>query len=62
MTCDHCSGRFIAGMVGMTPWPQHVCPDGTTNAPSSFGWRDNTPAEWQKAVEGVRSVGPQEAR
>lgn len=25
VTCPLCGGRYIAGMVGMRPWPRHVC-------------------------------------
>ena len=32
MRCTRCGGTFIAGMVGMTMWPAHVCPDGTKDA------------------------------
>lgn len=28
MTCWRCNGFYIAGMVGSTPWPAHICPDG----------------------------------
>lgn len=36
MQCDNCQGVYITGMVGMTPWPAHVCPDGTEHAKASF--------------------------
>lgn len=36
MVCDRCGGKFIAGVVGWTFWPAHVCPDGTRNAPASL--------------------------
>lgn len=43
MRCDHCGGRFIAGVVGSTPWPAHVCPDGTRLAPATHvGVESNT--------------------
>lgn len=34
--CRRCGGTYITGMVGMTPWPAHVCPDGTKNAPADL--------------------------
>lgn len=27
MTCPRCKATFLAGMVGSTPWPAHVCED-----------------------------------
>jgi hypothetical protein len=32
MMCSRCGGRFIAGVIGITPWPAHVCPDGAKGA------------------------------
>jgi hypothetical protein len=36
MKCKNCGGQYITGMVGMTPWPAHVCSDGTENADAEF--------------------------
>jgi hypothetical protein len=29
MTCEGCGVVYMAGMVGMTPWPPHECPSPT---------------------------------
>lgn len=29
MTCEGCGARYMAGMVGTTPWPRHECPSPT---------------------------------
>jgi len=57
MTCTHCGGHFIAGMVGMTPWPEHICPDGSKGEYAIDGWSklgfdmdqgfQRLPDEWQ---------------
>jgi hypothetical protein len=41
MKCERCGRIFIAGVVGRTPWPQHVCPDGTKGAPAQTAHPDD---------------------
>jgi hypothetical protein len=41
MTCARCGGHYLAGMVGSTPWPAHMCADGKRPAERPiFGWVD----------------------
>jgi hypothetical protein len=35
MICPDCGARYLAGVVGTTPWPAHVCPKGTVSGPPS---------------------------
>lgn len=42
MKCTHCKQHFMMGMVISTPWPRHVCPDGTEDAEADFASPPNT--------------------
>lgn len=53
MHCNRCGSNFFAGVVGSTPWPAHVCPDGTRDAPTASGWLTHAPRSGAQGTEVV---------
>jgi hypothetical protein len=36
LRCDRCGQNYVGGVVGSTPWPTHVCPDGGRSISATF--------------------------